>query len=171
MRPPFFLPLSRRPWYLTHATRITLHYNTHNPTYPRHTHTYHCNKHPTPPSTPPHNIPFTHTNPPPPPPWHPTGCTTKTAQIPYQGLFRITSWNARGLLAYDLILQARKYQELLRLAAQSDIICLQETHSTEGNEAAWTPIEGFESFWSHKDRHQAGIVILIRQDQLGREVN
>ncbi len=115
-----------------------------------------------PPPFPPHVPTQTRTTNEPPPPWHHYSTTKITATIPYQGEYRIATWNSQGLLAYDIPQQEKKRHTLQKLCSHADIVCLQETHSTLDKAAAWTPPEHFTPFWSHGNTHQAGVAILIR---------
>ena len=49
-----------------------------------------------------------------PPSWHATGSMVDKRNAPYQGPFRMVTWSAQGLLAYDINNQRnkkRKYNE------------------------------------------------------------
>ena len=55
---------------------------------------------------------------------------------------------------------------MLKLCTNTDILCLQETHTTDTTVAAWKPPEDFTPFWSHDTRQRAGVLTLIRNDFL-----
>ena len=59
-------------------------------------------------------------------------------------------------------------QQLLKLCAQADVVCVQETHSTEDSAAAWNHLEEFLPFWSHLVHNQAGVLTLIRKTFLNQ---
>ena len=55
---------------------------------------------------------------------------------------------------------------MLKLCNNTDILCMQETHTTDTSVKAWKPPEDFTPFWSHDTRQRAGVVTLIRNDFL-----
>ena len=99
-----------------------------------------------------------------PPPTHANGTTTRNTRTPYQGPYRITTWNAQGFLAHDPIAQQMRRTHMMKLCRNTDILCMQETHSTRTAADAWEPPEGFTAFWSHESNQKAGIVTLIKTD-------
>ena len=101
-----------------------------------------------------------------PPTPHANGSTTRKTNTPYQGPYRIVTWNAQGLLAHDIDAQQLRRQHMLQLCSNTDILCMQETHTTITAVEAWEHPEDFTPFWSHDTRQRAGVVTLIRNEFL-----
>ena len=78
-----------------------------------------------------------------PPTPHANGTTTRKTNTPYQGPYRIVTWNAQGLLAHDIDAQQLRRQHMLQLCSNTDILCMQETHTTDTAVEAWKHPEDF----------------------------
>ena len=66
-----------------------------------------------------------------PPTPHTNGSTTRKTNTPYQGPYRIVTWNAQGLLAHDIDAQQLRRQHMLQLCSNTAILCMQETHTSD----------------------------------------
>ena len=80
----------------------------------------------------------------------------------FKGSYRCASWNARGLLVYDLDKQNAKREYLAKLLQSHDMVALQETHTTPGNAAVVQLPVGTVPLWSHCSRRQGGIGLVLQ---------
>lgn len=80
----------------------------------------------------------------------------------YNDVYRGATWNAQGLLAFDLHRQHAKRVYLHRLLGHHDSVAVQETHATEASAAGVQLPDGVVAMWSHGSRRQGGIALLVQ---------
>ena len=71
----------------------------------------------------------------------------------------MTSWNAQALMATEPRRRKVKWEHCRRLIGGSDIIALQETHSTPANTARLILPDSHLFWWSHDTQQTAGIAV------------
>ena len=98
-----------------------------------------------------------------------SGCPrTGPAAFPYMGDFSLTSWNAQALMATEPRRRKAKWGHCLHLLGRSDVMVLQETHSTRANTARLILPHSHRFWWSHGTQQTAGIAIGVATTLLNK---
>ena len=88
----------------------------------------------------------------------------------FAGDVSIASWNTNALFACDVAKAEARQDIVKRLIMKYDIVCLQETRSTDASAKAFESQinASHRGFWMHSSQQQVGLAVIVSRRFLAR---